>query len=196
MKVRMLCVMAIAVGFLAASCGGDKPIAGGMKAEFEDAPAWVKKGCSGLEGDQKDYVCGVGSATGTRNVSLARSAAMGRARTDIARSLELRVKAMLKDYAATTTGGADFGTAAADEQHIVDVSKQVTSMTLSGTEIKDTWVSNTGTIWTLVVLDVNKFKDMVNGMKQLSEGIRKAIVERAENEFKKLDEEVEKQENQ
>jgi len=39
------------------------------------------------------------------NVALARSAAEGRARTELARSLQTRVKAMLKDYQAATQGG-------------------------------------------------------------------------------------------
>jgi hypothetical protein len=95
---------------------------------------------------------------------------------------------MLKDYQATTTGGEDFGTAAADEQHIVDVSKQITTMTLSGTQRVDSWWSPNGTLYVLMKLDVDAFKDAVNGMKQLDEKVRKAVIERAEKAFKELDE--------
>jgi hypothetical protein len=95
---------------------------------------------------------------------------------------------MLKDYQATTTGGEEFGTAAADEQHIVDVSKQITNFTLSGTEHRDTWISNSGTWYALVVLDLDKFEDSVGKMNNLSESIRKAVQERAAKAFDELDE--------
>lgn len=192
MRSTLPVIVALAGLLAVIGCGGDKPIASGMKAEFEDAPDWVIKGCAAYEGEKKAVICGVGSATGTRNVSLARTAAMGRARTDIARTLQVKVKAMLKDYQATTTGGEDFGKAASDEQHIVDVSKQVTNSTLSGTELRDSWISNTGTLWVLMVLDLEKFSAMVNGIKALPERLRKAIVERAEKEFESLDEEIDK----
>jgi len=33
------------------------------------------------------------------------------------------------------------------------VSKQITDTTLSGTRLEDTWISNAGHFWALVVLD-------------------------------------------
>jgi hypothetical protein len=50
---------------------------------------------------------------------------------------------MLNDYQATTTRGEEFATAAADEQHIEDVSKQISRM-LEGLEISRVEVSVTG----------------------------------------------------
>ena len=156
----------------------------------------MTKGCTAFWGDKKGEkkICGVGSVGGTRNPSLARTAAMARARTEIARSLEVKVQAMLKDYQATTTGGQEFGTGAADEQHVVDVSKQITNTTLSGTELADSWVSANGTFYALVVWDADKFKDSVSQMKNLSESIRKAVIERADKAFEELDTEIQKQE--
>jgi hypothetical protein len=138
-------------------------------------------------------ICGVGSAGGSRNASLMRSTATARARTELARSLQVKVKAMLKDYQATTTGGQDFGTAAADEQHIVDVSKQITDMSLSGTEVEDTWISQSGTFYALVAMDVDKFKNAVSKMNNLSESVRKAVEDRAQKSFEELDEEIDKE---
>ena len=188
-KVKMLVSLGAVLALLA--CGGAKekptPMKSAMAQEFEGAPAWVTKGCAAYQGE-KAAICGVGSVGGTRNPSLAMSAAEGRARTAIARSLQVKVKAMLKDYQATTTGGEDFGTAAADEQHIVDVSKQITNMTLSGTQRVDSWISPNGTLYVLMKLDVDAFKDAVSGMKQLDEKVRKAVIERAEKAFKELDE--------
>jgi hypothetical protein len=178
---------------LGLGCAGTKPKppADVVKQELEGAPCWVAKGGGCYfknEAERAKYIYGVGSVGGTRNVGLAREAAMGRARTEIARSLSVRVASMLKDYQATTTGGAEFGTSAADEQHITDVSKQVTDMTLSGSRLEDTFVNEeTGTFWALVVLDTEAFKDALGGMKTLDDRIRAHIIQRADRAFQELD---------
>jgi len=156
-----------------------------IKNELMDAPDWVMGNAS-----TEKQVCGVGSAAGTRNVSIARKAAMGRGRTEIARILQIKVKSMLKDYQSTTTGGEAFGKSANDEQHIEDISKQVTNTTLSGSQLTKTWISNPGTIYVLMCVDLHKFKDLINKMQQLNEHVRQAVVERADKAFKELDEET------
>ena len=158
-----------------------------VQNELAGAPDWV---LGNSNGDGK--ICGTGSAAGTRNPSLARTAAMGRGRTEIARTLSVKVKSMLKDYQATTTGGKDFGKAANDEQHIEDVSKQITNNSISGSELEKTWISKTGTLYVLMCVDLNKFKDLVNQMQQLDEKTRQAIVERADKAFNELDKETSK----
>ena len=167
--------------------GEDTP----LEQEFVGAPGWVIQGCRAYWDDDEEMICGIGSAGGSRNVSLMRTTAIGRGRTEIARTLSTQVKAMLKDYASTTTGGQEFGRAANDEQHIVDVSKQITDMSLSGTEMADSWISKTGTYYALVALDVEKFSDAVSRMDQLSESVRRAVVDRAEDSFSELNEEIE-----
>jgi hypothetical protein len=168
-----------------------------MSNEFDGAPAWIVKGCNACwkDGEGKKMICGVGSVGGTRNPAIAREAAIARARTDIARKLQVNIGAMLKDYQATTTGGENFGTEASDEQHIVDISKQVTDMSLKGTELIDSWVSRNGTFYALVAMDENKFKDSINKMGNLSESLRKAIIQRSDRAFTDLDTTIE-QKNQ
>lgn len=188
----------LAAGLMACvGCGGTqpKPPATVIGQEFDGAPCWVTKGCGCFfkDSDKTKYVCGVGSVGGTRNPGLAREAALGRARTEIARSLQVQVQSMLKDYQATTTGGEEFGKSAADEQHIVDVSKQITDMTLSGTEMVDSWISTSGTMYVLSRLDIEGFKDAVGRMNNLSESVRQAVVQRSDKAFAELDREVEAQ---
>jgi hypothetical protein len=193
----LLCAAGAALLALATACASSEGPLGPRDAvagELESAPDWVLRGCSAYWGDDDDArICGVGSMGGTRNTSLALTTATARGRTEIARTLQTKVKAMLKDYQSTTTGGEEFGTAAADEQHVVDVSKQITDLSLSGTERKDTWISPNGTVFVLVVLDLEKFQDSVSRMDDLSENIRRAVIERAEAEFRELDEEIEKE---
>ncbi|MCK5808755.1 LPP20 family lipoprotein [bacterium] len=189
MKKVLLITLSAFIALLFVACGSAEKEAPGnaIAQELEGAPAWVLGGASG-----NGQICGVGSAGGTRNVSIARTAAIGRGRTDLSRQLQLQVKSMLKDYQATTTGGENYGTAANDEQHIVDVSKQVTQMTLNGTELKNTWLSKKGTLFTLVCLNVDKFKNTISKMGQLDEQVRAAIVQRADKAFDELDKETKK----
>ena len=164
-----------------------------MRKELKGAPEWVAKGCNSYwkAEEGKKMICGVGSVSGTSNPTLAREAAIGRARADIARKLQINVNSILKDYQATTTGGALFGTAAADEQHIEIISKQVTDANLTGSELVDAWISETGTYYALVALDAKKFKDTVSRMGSLSEPLRKAIIERADKSFEELERTIE-----
>lgn len=176
---------------LTAACAHRPGPGEAIAEEFDGSPEWVTKGCAAYWGDDDGArVCGVGAMAGTRNAALARTAAMGRARTEIARSLDTKVRSMLKDYHSTTTGGDEFGFAAADEQAIDDVSKQITSMTLSGTTLQDSWISKNGTLYTLVALDVERFNDSISRMTNLSETIRTAVRERAGAAFRELDEET------
>ena len=186
-------LVAVGCAVLLFACGGSvqekEPVKGALVGELEGAPQWVLMGCASMGGGGETApICGVGSFSGTRNISLARTGAVARARTDLARNLQTKVKALYKDYMATTTGGAGYGTNANDEQHVVDVAKQITSVTLSGTQPVNGWMSKTGTLWMLVKLDPAAFSKALAGMKQLDENVRRGIVERADKAFKELDE--------
>jgi hypothetical protein len=189
-RSRVLACGLLVASALAFACGGTNgPEAGFVTGDLAEAPIWVTQGCTAYWGDDEGgRVCGVGSMGGTRNVALARTTALGRARTEIARGLQTKVKAMLKDYQSTTTGGEEFGIAAADEQYVEDVSKQITEMTLNGTAQQDMWISPGDTVYVLVALDVANYHDSMSQMTNLSENIRRAVQERSEIAFRELDE--------
>jgi hypothetical protein len=180
-------------GFLAQGCGtkppppAAPPPSNALKAELmePDAPKWMRNGCGAFFAEKKTLICGVGGVAGMTNPSLARTTAEGRARTEIARSLRVRAKAMLKDYQAATQGGP--GNKLASEQHIEDTSKQISDVTLSGTRLQDTWVSSKGTLWALMVLDLDAFRSTIKSMNELDEELRRAIVQRADRSFQELD---------
>jgi hypothetical protein len=92
---------------------------------------------------------------------------------------------MLKDYQAATQGGPDNATAT--EQYVEDTSKQITDLTLSGSRLEESFVSQTGTFWALVVLDVDAFKDSLQKANDLNSEVRAAIIERADRSFRALD---------
>jgi hypothetical protein len=167
--------------------------ANALQAELVGAPTWVSMGCAayfGDKGEKKDKICGVGAVGGMTNPAMARTAAQGRGRTEIARSIKVKVKSMLKDYAAVTKGGP--GAKLNNEEHIEDVSKQITDTTLSGTRLQETWISSSGTWYALMVLDTEAFKDSLKAQSNnLDEKTRAAIVERADKAFAEIDQETE-----
>ena len=88
--------LSLALGGFLLACGGQQKPKEQLNAEMKGLPKWALGKCrEGLK--NKDALCGSGSVQGMSNVSLARSAAEGRARTELARTLQVRVKAMLKD---------------------------------------------------------------------------------------------------
>ncbi len=184
-----------------AACGGNAtpppvapaPMGNALAAEFNGAPTWVRQSCRAYWGDQgKGKICAVGSAGGSRNVALLRSGATGRGRTEIARMLQTKVTALLKDYQRTVTGGENFGKAASDEQLIQDTSKQLTDTSLSGTEAVDSWISESGTMYVLVSLNTETFANALNQMKQLDKKVQDYVVNNANKAFDDLQGELDK----
>jgi hypothetical protein len=167
----------VAAVWVAGAVGGGCASSGGGP---DGSPDWVRRGCPSASG----RICGVGIADKTiTSPSMARSVAQGRGRTEIARSLQVRVKAMLKDHqSATTQADASFS-----EQYVEDTSKQITDLNLAGTRLEDAWTAADGSLYVLMVLDVQAFKDSLDQMQQLSEQVREAVKARADKAFNELD---------
>lgn len=162
-----------------------------MSGEFAGAPDWVKRGCSAFFGDDSPAkICGVGIAGGSRNLGVLKTTAEGRGRIEISRSLELKVKAMLADYYARTTGRAEFGETPESEQQVAFVSKQLAQIDLVGVEQRDMWISNSNTMYVLMAYDAATYRAAVSRMANISEGVRRAVIERTDSAFLELDEET------
>ena len=185
LAVMSLAWSALSVGGCAST--GPRPVEGALAGELDGAPQWVTQGCEAYYGEPKKVICGGGSVGGTRNIAMARTGAMGRARSEIARTLKVRVKTLLKDYMSTVTGGDGFGTAADDEQYIEEVSKQITEATLTGTKLVDSWISPKSTFWALVALDPDSFKGVLGSMQGLDPKVREGVLKRADKAFEELD---------
>ena len=192
--------VSIALSLGAVACGGGNqaqpPAATGNAAidDFNSAPAWVRQSCKSYWGDGgKSRVCAVGSMAGSNNIGLLKSGAAGRARTEIARSLQVKVASLLKDYQRTVTGGENFGKAASDEQLVQDTSKQLTDMTLSGTEQVDSWIGpKSGTMYVLVQLNTEAFGEAIGKMKTLDAQTREYVVRNSAKAFDDLQGELDK----
>ena len=159
-----------------------------IPSEFAGAPEWVLQGCSAYWGDDGGArICGVGNAKFTGNMSIARTKATSRARTEISRTLETKVKNMVKDFQEQVTDGETEMSAEQFSSTTVSLSKA----TLNGTQQQDTWISPSNELWVLVALDVAAFENSVREMDEMSDKLRTFIESRARKSFAELDEEME-----
>ncbi len=158
-----------------------------MPNEFAGAPAWVLEGCSAYWGDEGARICGVGSAKVGANIELARQKAGARARAEISRTLETKVRNMVKDYQEQVTDGESEMNAEQFTATTVTLSKA----TLNGTTQQATWISNSGQLYMLFALDVESFNNSVREMDEMSDSLRRFIEARSAKSFQELDEQME-----
>ena len=172
---KLFCSTAIAL--LLSACGG-KQAPKASKEMSSHMPSWAMTPPAG---------CAVGSYKFKGNIAMAKQTATSRGRDELARQLEVKVKSMIKDYIEEgESNGKDF-----TEEITTSVSKQVASMSLSGTVAKKSDMQNNH-FFTLVCLDIKTFTDTFDKMNQLSDKARTALRSRADYEFQNLDAEVDK----
>jgi ribosomal protein S20 len=184
-----LCAVGLAAIVATAGCGKDVTTPDEqLPNEFAGAPNWVLEGCSAYWGDDGGArLCGVGDAKIGRSMSVARTKATSRARAEISRTLETKVKNMIKDYQEQVTDGETEMTAEQFSSTTVSLSKA----TLNGTSVQNTWVSPTGQLYMLVALDVESFENSIREMDEMSDKLRTFIEARAKKSFTELDEQME-----
>lgn len=172
----------IALACLLGACGGSAEPAASNNA-LAGAPAWVTGDCRKHFGQTaNEVICGVGAVSDVKSPTLARNAAMGRGRTEIARYLEVRVKSILTDYQAQAGG--------VSEQVIEENSKQITDVTLSGTRMADYWVAPDGTYYALMTLGLTEFRTSVEQVQGISEPVRQVVLQNATKAFAVHDDET------
>lgn len=185
---RLAITLALAMP-LAIACGGSKSSEGRItpSGPIVQYPEWVNKG-SGAFGGEKKVFYGVGSASGIRNHSLARSTADNRARAEISKTFETYSASLMKDYMASTTAG-DFS-ASSEEQRVESAIKTFSAQTLNGVEIVDHWIHPTdGTIYALARLDIAGFMDQIDKAKELNGKVKEAVKRAAAKSFADLERE-------
>lgn len=184
---RTALMIALAMPIAACGDGGTKTTEGQLtpRGPVVEYPEWVNKG-SGAFGGEKKVFYGVGSASGIRNHSLARSTADNRARAEISKIFEVYSASLMKDYSASTTAG-DFS-ASSEEQHVEQAIKTFSANTLNGVEIVDHWIHPTdGTIYSLARLDIAGFMEQIDRAKELNEKVKEAVKRSAAKAFSDLE---------
>jgi LPP20 lipoprotein len=169
-------------------CAGAKPYEKKM-------PDWINQGSGAFKKDGKEAFYGVGAVTSVKNQPLATTAAENRARAEITKIFETYTASLMKDYASSTAGGAAINreTPTTEEQYIEQAVKTFSAATLSGVEIIDHWNNpSDDTLYALARLDVDKFKNNLEKIKELNAEARDYIRKNADKAFEDLSKEEEK----
>lgn len=153
-KFKILLVIAF-VGNLFVGCAGTNPNVSSSNTnhELKDAPKWV------MNPFVKGYITELGSASKNagNDFSFQREEAMANARDNLAKQISTKTSNMFKSFKAATGSG----TSATFDKSSETVSKQIASQTLSGSRVQDTWISNSGTLYILMVLDTKAVENMM-----------------------------------
>jgi hypothetical protein len=114
-----------------------------ISQEFDGAPAWV------ADPTVEGAMCALGSAkVGPAGIGFATTEATGNGRDDLARQIQTNVSNMLKNFTEQT----GVGDQVAVDKVVANVSKQLAKQDLSGSKATKKWISKTGTLWVLVVM--------------------------------------------
>ena len=150
-------------------------------------PQWVMKGSGAFDVEKGKVFYGVGAAAGIKNKALLRQTSDNRARAEIAKTMEIYVASLTKDYMASTTAG-DMS-ASSEEQHVETALKSFTKATLHGATIVDRWMDPAdGTMYALCELDMFSFKEALDKYKELDKKVRDYVRENAEKMHGELEE--------
>jgi hypothetical protein len=150
-------------------------------------PQWVMKGSGAFDVDGLKVFYGVGLASGIKNKALLRQTADDRSRAEIAKTLEVYVSSLTKDYMASTTAG-DMSKSA-EEQNVETALKTFSKTTLHGAIIVDRWLDPAdGTMYSLCELDLISFKENLDKYEELDEKVRDYVRDNAERLHDELEE--------
>jgi hypothetical protein len=164
-------ILAIAIG-----CAGSvaappepDPLAG--------APEWVTRGCRAHWQNRKteaNIVCGIGSASPDRNPLAARETAVARARSAIARSIEVTIESLVR---------LESSDHAANDGVLRTIVHQLTSTSIPACRVESVWMAENGQVFALVSLRVAKLQQSLRRNPDLSPAAREDLAERAASAF-------------
>ncbi len=183
-------ILCIAVSLVLVGCGAKRA---GLSPT--QPPDWVLKGSGAFADSGNKVFYGVGAVTGVRNKPLAKTTSENRARAEITKIFETYTASLMKDYAASTTGGGAVTSASptTEEQYIEQAIKTFSSATLNGVMIMDHWIDpSEGTVYSLARLDLDSFKNSLDKIQELNAAVRDYVKKNAEKSFESLSAEEEK----
>ncbi|MFH1097446.1 MAG: LPP20 family lipoprotein [Candidatus Desantisbacteria bacterium] len=153
--------------------------------EFADAPKWV------LDTSVEKGLAAVGSAKiGKVGMQFARTEALANGRDELVRIMNVKISNMVKNFSQVT----GVGDAQSVDKVSNQVSKQIASEVLSGSRQKDMWVSPSGDVYILVIVDPSLIKQAVKDGIESSCKNDAALWQQfqAKNAHEELDKEVDK----
>ena len=186
--LKVVSLWALGGAITLAGCGGNSAAEKSTALLPKNAPKWVVRGTGAFNDGQRAFY-GVGVVQGVASVGLAREAAASRARTDIARSIEVFIRSLYKDY-QSSLGDLGSPQATTDQQLIEEATKGYTEATLSGVGIVEYWPDEPGrALYALAKLDLENAEKQFNRLDKLSEQAQEYLRRNAERMFDELEQE-------
>jgi hypothetical protein len=147
---------------------------------LRDAPSWVSDGCevAADAADEPDGLCAVGRASEGAQVAERTAAAEENGRAQLARKLDTPVQSMLAGFTAANAAGGDV-LVAADVGAPTDVPQHLATTAVGGATRSDLWISPSGTVYALMVLDVTHFQRAVWSDPELPQALRAHLAREA-----------------
>ena len=171
-KNATLVLFSIFVIFGFSACSSSQPSMSKvyMDPELDGAPKWIMMPV--VEGS----ISSMGSAkrNAGNDFSFQRQEAMADARDNMARQISIKVNNMFKSFKSATGQNTD----ATFDKSSESVSKQLASQTLSGTKVHDTWISRSGTLYVLMVIDTKSVEGLIDKQMKTSFKNEKAMYQK------------------
>lgn len=166
---------------LLVACGGKTTVESDLG--LKGAPDWVNEGTNILNDKKGRLFHGVGSAPAMGDMSLQKSTAENRARSEVARILSSYITAVSKDYVASATAGGETVTESSISRDI----ENVTKLNLSGVKIIGNWRDKkSNTIWSIAELDMKYMKETLKNTQTMNEGFKNFLDKNGDNVFDKM----------
>lgn len=154
---------------------------------MDDAPDWVNEGTTTIDNEDGRYIYGVGSVARMPDQSLQVATADDRARAEVARVLSSYMNVVSQDYSAALGSGDG----AYSEQSVSRQVDNITRLNMSGVRIIRHWKDEeTGAIYSLAELDLQRVKDTVAKVEMMNADFRdyfRANADRIFDEFSQGD---------
>ena len=188
-RVYGFVILVLMAAFLMTGCAGKTKDLSRQTAK----PDWVKKGSCAVKDGKDQAFYGVGSAWGIKNPSLMRTTSENRARAEISKVFNFYTASLVSDFQMSAMAGNVDKTT--EEVHTEETMKIFTKAKLSGVMIIDHWMNrDTGQFFSLACMKLSEFEGFMKNAEELSETLRKRVLEHSEKAFEKLEKEEQRHE--
>ena len=150
---------------------------------IKGAPDWVNKGTNVLNNKDGRLFHGVGSASPMGDMSLQKSVADDRARSEVARVLSSYMDVVSSDYLSAAKSGDTNVT----EESVTRQIKALTKVNLSGARIIGSWRDpKSNIVYSIAELDMNHVKGTLAATQGMNDDFKRYIETRADNIFDRV----------
>lgn len=182
MKKRYISIATLIISaLLFAGCSSKTTVESDLN--IDGAPDWVNEGNQMLSDEDGRLFHGIGSAPAMGDFSLQKNTADDRARAEVARVFSSYLTVASKDYSAAASQSGE----QVSEQTVTRQIDNLTQINLTGAKIIGRWQDeNTGSIWSLAELDLERVQKTLDKAQTMSPALREFLAQQGDSIFDRL----------